>query len=242
MISPINPTKDETSIEVWNCYYLNTCGGNTNYGISKTSAEMQTEDFLAQLDGLHIFVMDNGTNNGYPIHSLANIKMLNASDITYNSATVAANIHVGNEQLVRAVLAYAELEQIHSSEQIEIEVDIDDYVEVTLENLNSETNYAYYLYCETADGFIVEAPYQTFQTTFDGITEISNSKISIYPNPTSDFIFIENIEPQQITIYSLDGKLVKTVENANIVDVRDLNDGLYLINRANTVLKFVIQR
>ena len=240
MISPINPTKDETSIEVWNCYYLNTCGGNTNYGISKTSAEMQTEEFLTLLGGLHIFVMDNGTNNGYPILSLANVKMLNASDITYNSATVAANIHIGNEQFVRAVLAYAEPEQIHSSEQIEIEVDIDDYVEVTLENLNSETNYAYYLYCETADGFIVEAPYQTFQTTFDGTAEISNSKISIYPNPTSDYIYIENTEPQLVTIYSLDGNLIKTIENANIIDVKDLKEGVYLINIDGTIKKFLV--
>ena len=41
---------------------------------------------------------------------------------------------------------------------------------------------------------------------------------------------IENIEPQLVTIYSLDGRLVKRIENANIVDVRDLNKGVYLIN------------
>jgi len=74
----------------------------------------------------------------------------------------------------------------------------------------------------------------------DAITEINNPEFHIYPNPTSDFIFIENIEPQQVTIYSLDGKLIKTVENTNIIDVRDLNEGIYLINIGGKTKKFVV--
>ena len=61
-----------------------------------------------------------------------------------------------------------------------------------------------------------------------------------YPNPTSDFICIKNIEPQHVTIYSLDGKLIKTVENTNVIDVRDLNKGVYLINIDGTIKKFEV--
>ena len=65
MISPINPTKGETSLLVKDCFYLNTCGGTTNYGTSKTSSEMKTEEFKNQIDqSSHAYVMDNGTNNG----------------------------------------------------------------------------------------------------------------------------------------------------------------------------------
>ena len=240
MISPINPTKDETSIEVWNCYYLNTCGGNTNYGISKTSAEMQTEEFLTLLGGLHIFVMDNGTNNGYPIHSLTSFKIFEATDITAHTAYLSADLHKGNSEVVRAYLSYGKLD---STEITEIDIADDGFVEATLENLEANTFYTFNINMEFDDGVILTSEPHYFETLDNtGIIETNNPNIQIYPNPTSDYIYIENIEPQLITIYSLDGKLVKTVENANIVDVRNFNEGVYLINIANAVLKFVIQR
>ena len=240
MISPINPTKDETSIEVWNCYYLNTCGGNTNYGTSKTSAEMQTEEFLTLLGGLHIFVMDNGTNNGYPIHSLTSSRVFEATEITAHSAYLSADLHKGNSEVVRAYLSYGILD---STEITEIDIADDGFVEATLENLEANTFYTFNINMEFDDGVILTSEPHYFETLDNtGIIETNNPNIQIYPNPTSDYIYIENIEPQLITIYSLDGKLVKTVENANIVDVRNFNEGVYLINIANAVLKFVIQR
>lgn len=240
MISPINPTKDETSIEVWNCYYLNTCGGNTNYGTSKTSAEMQTEEFLTLLGGLHIFVMDNGTNNGYPIHSLTSFKIFEATDITAHNAYLSADLHKGNSEVARAYLSYGILD---STEITEIDIADDGFVEATLENLEANTFYTFNINMEFDDGVILTSEPHYFETLDNtGIIETNNPNIQIYPNPTSDYIHIENIEPQSVSIYSLDGKLVKTVENANIVDVRDLNEGVYLINIDNAVLKFVIQR
>ncbi|MBQ6083585.1 MAG: T9SS type A sorting domain-containing protein [Bacteroidales bacterium] len=241
MISPINPTKNETDIEVFNCYYLNTCGGTTNYGTSKTSAEMQTEDFLFLLTGgFRTFIMDNGTNNGYPIHSLANIKLMDATDITYHSAKISADIHEGNDDFVRAVFVYNEWNENGNGDEIEIEVEIADHVEVILEDLNPETFYLYYMYCEFADGTVMESQHYSFSTTFDGISDIPTNEIQIYPNPTSDFIYIENTEPQSIFIYSLDGKLIKTIENANVVDVRDLENGMYLININGKTKRIVI--
>ena len=239
MISPINPTKDETSIEVWNCYYLNTCGGTTNYGTSMTSAQMQNEDFLISLGGLHIFVMDNGTNNGYPILALTNFKVYEATDITAHTAYLSADLHKGNSNVVRAYFSYGILD---SPEITEIDVADDGFVEASLENLEPNTPYTFSINMEFDDGIIMTSEPHYFETLDNtGITELNNPIIHIYPNPTSDLIFIENIEPQFVSIYSLDGKLVKTVEDTNVIDVRDLNKGLYLINIDGKTKKFAVE-
>lgn len=241
MTSPINPTKDETIIHVLNSYYLNTCGGTTNYGTSMTSAEMQTEEFkdIIDING-HDFVMDNGTNNGYPILSLSDYLLWEASEITPHTAKISAEIHAGNDVLVSGKLYYA---RYNNETYNEIEFDIEDHVELILENLHANDIYKYYMILYYSDGQILygEGTHYFF-TAVDDVAEFSASNIQIYPNPTSDYIYIENIKPQSVSIYSLDGKLIKSIENANVIVVRDLNEGVYLINIDNAVLKFVIQR
>ncbi len=240
MISPINPFKGETELQVSNCYYLNTCGGTTEYGTSMTSAEMQTEQFKNQIDmSAHKFVMDNGTNNGYPIHSLTGFNLYEAKDITAHSATLSANLHPGNATFSRAYFFYDNEE---GSDYQEIEIDTEGYVEAVIADLEPNTAYTFSMSIEYSDGsFIGFAPH--WFTTLDntGIVESNNPEISIHPNPTSDFIFIKNIEPQLVTIYSLDGKLVKTIENASVIDVRDLNEGIYLINIDGVIKRLLVR-
>ena len=241
MISPINPTKDETEMTVTNCCYLNTCGGTTNYGTSMTSAQMQTEEFVNQLNDYdwhrHNFVMDNGTNNGYPINTMSGFIVNEATDVTPHSATISAEIHQGNDSFTGA---YFTIYKEGTSEELQVEIGTDGHVEAHLEDLDDDTTYSYFLHIDCADGaYLSSGTPHYFVTEVDGIDEISDNVIQIYPNPTSDFIFIENIEPQLVTIYSLDGKLIKTIENANVVDVRDLDKGVYLININETILKMV---
>lgn len=245
MVSPINPTKGEASIEVSNCFYLNTCGGTTNYGTSKTSAEMQTEEFKNTLDGyFHAFVMDNGTNNGYPIHSLIGFRVLEATNITYNSAQISADINVGNDDIAVLKLFYYDLEDGYINNMYTLELDIENHIEVTLEDLTSETEYGYHMQFVFADGATKSDNPQYFFTEVDGISEISTSNISIYPNPTSDFIYIDCKDATwhastPVIIYSIDGRLIKQVDNTNIIDVRDLDNGLYLINIGNRTERLI---
>ena len=240
MVSPINPTKDEADIQVSNCFYLNTCGGTTNYGTSKTSAEMQTEQFKNQIDmSSHAFVMDNGTNNGYPIHALTGFMLYEAKDVTAHSATLSANLHPGNATFSRAYFFYDNEE---SSDYHEVEIGTEGFVETTIEDLQPNTTYMFSMSVEYSDGgFVGFSPHWFMTLDNEGITEVSDSDICIYPNPTSDFIRIENAEPQFVIIYSLDGRLVKTVENANVIDVRDLREGMYLINIDGVVKKLEVR-
>lgn len=63
----------------------------------------------------------------------------------------------------------------------------------------------------------------------------SQEKITLFPNPTSDFVtvqFSEEFEQGDFTIevYSIDGKLVKSVETeTNRVQISDLNSGNYIV-------------
>ena len=243
MISPINPTKEETEMTVFNSYYLNTCGGTTSYGTSMTSSAMQTEDFIYQLNEdvwlRHNFVMDNGSNNGYPINTMSGFIVNEASDVTHNSATISAEIHQGNDSFTGA---YFTIYKEGSSDELQVEIGTDGHVEALLEDLDDDTTYSYFLHIDCADGaYLSSGTPHYFVTEVDGINEISNNGIKVYPNPTSDFIFIENIEPQLVTIYSTDGKMIKTIENANIIDVRDLEKGIYLINIDGTANKIVVE-
>ena len=73
--------------------------------------------------------------------------------------------------------------------------------------------------------------------------DIDNNNLEIFPNPTSDLINIKTEGIISINVYSLQGKLIKTIEgNDNITafDVNDLTKGIYFIeafNNKNNKLK-----
>ena len=236
MISPINPTKGETSLDVLNCYYLNTCGGTTNYGVSKTSAEMQTEEFKDLMNSLgYNFVMDNGTNNGYPIHALTGLMLWDATDITDHSAKLSANLHEGNDDFVRVVFVYQQYDVNGTYEPIEVEVEVGDYVEVTLEDLDPNTSYIFRIYAECADGHIVEGGVlggycRGFTTEeYDAVATQKAPEIQIYPNPVADVLHIQGVDAVEVQVFNTLGQVVKTVRGTNAINVSDLPVGTYLL-------------
>ena len=63
---------------------------------------------------------------------------------------------------------------------------------------------------------------------------INDSKIKVYPNPTSDFLFIDNFEKQiqKIEFFDLQGRLIKTInENKDKyqIDIFNLQSATYLV-------------
>jgi len=69
--------------------------------------------------------------------------------------------------------------------------------------------------------------------TYDAIEENKDSEISIYPNPVRDRVVIEGIEVAEVDVYNALGQLVKTVKNANEINVSDLMEGVYLLRIAD---------
>ena len=233
MVSPINPFKGETSINIDNCYYLNTCGGTTAYGTSQTAAQMQSEEFKNQLNmGAHVFVMDNGSNNGYPIHGLTSFRYLPVADITCHSAKLSAQIHQGNDTLARAYFTYKNWED---DEWIEVDVPTDGYVEVQLEDLEPETYYEYGLVLMFTDGIMLSSAPMAFQTeVYDNVADLSGL-VKVYPNPASDIVHIDGAEAAEIRVYNVNGQLLKTVKGSNEIMVSDLPAGIYLLRITSAI-------
>ncbi|MDR2835541.1 MAG: T9SS type A sorting domain-containing protein [Bacteroidales bacterium] len=71
-----------------------------------------------------------------------------------------------------------------------------------------------------------------------------NSKIYIYPNPVNNFIYInneENINNLSISIYSVDGKLIQSLEiqNSSSLDISNYKTGYYFYKITNKEKQFV---
>ena len=227
MVSPIDPGKAENSIDVLNCYFLASAGGNNGYGTGLTADEMKTEAFIQLLDGqAHAFVIDDGTNNGYPIHGLSAFILLPASDITSHSAKLSAWIHPGNNQFIRAYFLYMKSGEM---DWIEVDVETEGYVEAIIEDLEENTYYEYMMECEFANGgWLSMGPQMEFETGYDAVEETAE-EIIVYPNPTSDFIHILGLEAVKVQVFNTIGQMVKTIDNANEINVSEWAKGMYLL-------------
>ena len=244
MISPINPMKGEDAISVQNCYYLNTCGGNTNYGTSMTSDEMKTEQFKNQLDQrAHAFVMDNGTNNGYPIHGLATFRNLRAFDITCNSAKLSAQVHQGNDTIARAYFLYKHWEE---DEWVEVDVSNDGYVEIEIFDLSPDTYYEYGMTLMFPDGVFMSGAPRGFETLeYDDVASDEVPEILVYPNPATDVVHIQGVDVSEIQIFNALGQLAKTARGTNDINVSDLENGQYLfhfVGKAGRSIRITVVR
>jgi len=80
-----------------------------------------------------------------------------------------------------------------------------------------------------------------------GVTDITLSEaISVYPNPTNDFINIVNtseIQLEGIKIYDMNGRLIRevaiTTSNTQNINLSDLSSGLYMFHIYNDQLNTV---
>ncbi|WP_375579726.1 T9SS type A sorting domain-containing protein [Marivirga tractuosa] len=63
-------------------------------------------------------------------------------------------------------------------------------------------------------------------------TPLHSDELSIFPNPANDHIFISsdlNIQLQRIEVLSLEGRQIKTFEASDMIDVSELEKGIYLL-------------
>lgn len=67
-----------------------------------------------------------------------------------------------------------------------------------------------------------------------GASEVSKSKISVYPNPATEYIVIENLKTNSnIELFDSSGKLIKTVYNIKHskeeINIKNIPSGIYYI-------------
>lgn len=86
----------------------------------------------------------------------------------------------------------------------------------------------------TADNGVVHILDKVLLPTITGLTETKELKINIYPNPTIDFLNLENANGDYL-ITNLNGQVVnKGNINGNSIDVRNLPTGNYIISITGT--------
>jgi len=61
--------------------------------------------------------------------------------------------------------------------------------------------------------------------------ELSDVVISIYPNPTSDFVFIDlsNELEYELSLFNMDGQLILNQKNTALFDMSKLPNGTYVL-------------
>lgn len=80
------------------------------------------------------------------------------------------------------------------------------------------------------DGRVVLSIYMQSSNQLLSVKEVSTIDVSIYPNPTTDFVNIKSDKKvKNITIYSLDGRRLKEVTDSR-VDFTGYSSGTYLLD------------
>lgn len=75
-----------------------------------------------------------------------------------------------------------------------------------------------------------------------GVEETSRtvSQLQVYPNPASDMIRLSKVS--DVSIYNLNGQLVKSVYRTDIVDISDMVNGLYFVKDVEgNVVKLIVK-
>ena len=76
----------------------------------------------------------------------------------------------------------------------------------------------------------------------DETAENADNEVSIFPNPTQNTLTIRNLSGKQtISIYALDGRLMKAFEVSGdlTIDISDWAEGLYFVKTKSSTLKMV---
>lgn len=82
---------------------------------------------------------------------------------------------------------------------------------------------------------------------YDAVEEpatVSNTTLSIYPNPVSDRLSISLNKNEEVVVYNLMGQTVASFQGhvgVNTFEVSNLNAGIYFISAGNATQKFVVK-
>lgn len=70
------------------------------------------------------------------------------------------------------------------------------------------------------------------------VENITSQDIVVHPNPAQDVLLINGIEAQDLRVFDLQGRLLKT-ENGTQVNVSNLAEGTYLLQVGTQVVRFI---
>jgi len=103
-----------------------------------------------------------------------------------------------------------------------------DFLYDTNKNLSVETSYRWYV--DTWSKQSVSNYYYS-PSKFTGLNAIIGDGIKVYPNPASDFLYINNLaKSESVSIVTIDGKFVYSRQLVeNVIDVTKFKTGIYFL-------------
>lgn len=115
--------------------------------------------------------------------------------------------------------------------------------DTNISNLNNEITEVNFSFDNYGSGFIVDN-INIIDLENLRLDEYSNTEISIYPNPTTDYININSSEKNNtIKITDLTGKMIFNEVNTTKINVSHLTKGIYIINiktdNSESIQKFI---
>ena len=89
-----------------------------------------------------------------------------------------------------------------------------------------------FLLCEYKDGEqVFENPeYNTCYIDETSVQEQDLQHVSLYPNPAKGKVIIEGIQPAEVQVFNALGQLMKTVRDANEINISNLKQGVYFVS------------
>lgn len=101
---------------------------------------------------------------------------------------------------------------------------------------------------DTTNLYYIKSTFDEETTLTSKENLLNNTEVSIYPNPVTDKVNIkvsENSIIRKIRILSIDGRIVKTIENSPSIDVKNINSGIYILQietNNNIISKKIIKK
>ena len=154
-IGGIRGLKDDSApLNVSDCYYLVTCGGNSTFGGTPMSEiVMKSEEFVDILnDGACSWALDNtNMNNGYPILTMitSSAETYQATNVAATSATLHGSVYTENTSIISKGFEYR---KIGNSDYASINItNNSEYFSYSLTGLAINTTYEYRTFLNVAD-------------------------------------------------------------------------------------------
>lgn len=146
--------------------------------------------------------------------------------------------------IIERGFVYSTFEDTPTTSDSKIVVESDDTTfNFQLENLLTNTIYYIRSYAINATGTAYGSLISIDTSTLSNINIDLKARIKTYPNPSTNYISLSGLaESKNYIIYNIQGKEVSrgTVSNNNKIDVRFLENGLYLLKLENLeIVKFI---
>lgn len=136
--------------------------------------------------------------------------------------------HVVGETLLAADLQNGEITMLNGENAL---VDLSEGVAINNATVEGPDN--------IADNGVVHIIDAVLDQTFLSVDDLEEVKIALYPNPTQDFVRIENFERGNYSVFDIRGSVVKqgVVNGTREINLSDIDSGVYIINILNDTQK-----